>query len=91
MFPHQKLNKYLKLQSLIKRLEAEKERLRLEIMVGTDFPSTYSVTITKFTSRRIESLEAIRDKSQNLYDALFTAGCVRESEHTRVLVKRNDQ
>ncbi len=88
---HQRLSKYLKIDALIKRLTAEKESIRDEIIKAAEhneeFPGTYRVTVKEHERRSVASLEDIRDKSQKLYDALESAGCIKLVKQTRVTVK----
>lgn len=80
--------KYNRINKLIKRLEAKKQELKVQLM-ACDGESTesYRVNVKTVTQERLESLKAIKDKSRSLHKALYEAGCVREIEMTRLNVK----
>lgn len=83
------LAEYNALTTEEKRIKARKDELRDAILAQhqTYASAAYTVTVTTYTSTRLESLEAIRDKSQKLYDALFAAGAVKSVESQRIAVK----
>jgi hypothetical protein len=82
--------RYIELQAELKALESEKELLRLQLIgiavSGLDV-GPYVINVSESTSDRLEGLNAIKDKSRSLYDALHTAGCVKSVVSTRLTVK----
>jgi hypothetical protein len=80
--------RYLEVLKAIKTLEDEKDELRAQLMAVVDTPPDgWMIRVTESVSDRVESLKAIRDKSQSLFDALHAAGCVKEVVSTRLTVK----
>lgn len=80
--------RYNRINRLIKRLEAEKAELRVQLMACDGETSQhYQVKVTESKADRVESLKAIRDKSESLFKALHEAGCIKEVVSTRVTVK----
>lgn len=79
---------YNRVVAEIKELTAKKDELKAQLM-ACDGESTehYSVTVKESKSDRIESLKAIKDKSQSLFDALHSAGCVKQVTSTRLYIK----
>jgi hypothetical protein len=78
---------YIALLADIKRLEERKEELRAVLMsIAETPPPGYLIRVTESRSDRLESLKAIRDKSQSLFDALHAAGAVKEVVSTRLTV-----
>jgi len=83
------LQAYLTACEALKAAEEAKDALRVQLMAEAPHNTSqaFTVKITESISERVESLKAIRDKSQSLFDALHAAGCVREVAQTRVSVK----
>ena len=80
-------SRYIEVLAAIKALEAEKEELRAVLMSIADTPPPgYLIRVVESRSDRLESLKAIRDKSQSLFDALHAAGAVKEVVSTRLTV-----
>lgn len=80
--------KRLELMAEIKRLEAENEEVRLQLMACDGEESEhYSVRVVESKSDRLESLKAIKDKSRSLFNALHECGAVKEVVSTRLIVK----
>lgn len=72
----------------IKALNEKKDELKAQLMVcDGEHGERYSVSVKESTSDRIESLKAIKDKSQSLFDALHSAGCVKQVTSTRLYIK----
>lgn len=79
---------YKATQDAIKKLEEQKDELKVQLMAldGTE-TDAFRISVTEYTQDRLESLKAIRDKSQSLFDALHEAGCVKQIPVTRLNLK----
>jgi len=72
----------------IKELTAKKDELKAQLMsCDGESSDSWSITVKESKSDRIESLKAIKDKSQSLFDALHSAGCVKQVTSTRLYIK----
>lgn len=82
------LGQFLEVKSAIKQLKDKEEELKAIIMGCVDMESErYTVNVTEFTQTRLESLDAIKEKSKALYETLIENGCVKEVPSTRLTVK----
>lgn len=80
--------RYKTLSDKIKKLETQKDELKTQLMAHDgQSGEKFKISVTEYTSDRIESLKAIRDKSQALFDMLHEAGCVKEVTATRLNLK----
>jgi hypothetical protein len=84
---------YLSTTTELKRLEAQKEELKLQILTahhGGEESQGFQVRVSESTQDRVESLKAIEDKSPSLFKALHEAGCVKQVKAVRLTVKPID-
>lgn len=90
----QTLERYVQIEAELKPLRAlEKERDALKALIvgSTDVNEPgFMVKITKSTQTRLVGLDDIKDRSKKLWQALFDAGCVKETPTVRLTVNRTD-
>ena len=80
--------RYNRLNKLMKRLEEAKDEMKVQLMTMDGLSGElYAITVSEYTQERLESLKAIKDKSQSLWSALHEAGCVKETKATRLNIK----
>ena len=80
--------RYNRINALMKRLEDAKDELKVQLMaLDGESGALYAVKVSEYTQDRLESLSAIKDKSQSLWNALHEAGCVKQITATRLNLK----
>jgi hypothetical protein len=80
---------YERISKRLELLKDMKECLRVQLMAADgQVTDSYSIKVTESTQERVESLKAIKDKSESLFKALHEAGCIKQVPITRLNIKR---
>jgi hypothetical protein len=82
------LAEYISLTEQIKQMEKRKDELKAAILAAPRNTVNHTVSVVESERIQIEGHKAILDKSQKLYDALMTAGCIYKVPVKRLVVTR---